>query len=237
ADPAKTHVTGTMKFDTAPQSTHIAGADELAQAMGITHPLWVCGSTGPDEEPIILQAYRTLLNEFPALRLAIIPRKPERFDEVAEQITQAGFTCVRRSAGAPADPITGQPVLLGDTMGELRKFYAHADVVFVGRTLVDLGEKQHGSDMIEPAALAKPTVVGPFTGNFTEVMNALRAADAIVEIDAPGKLADAIAALLRDPGQIGARARGVVEQQRGATERTMHTLLPLLSPTNANEPA
>ena len=152
-------------------------------------------------------------------------------------ITQAGFTCVRRSAGAPVEPITGQPVLLGDTMGELRKFYAHADVVFVGRTLVDLGEKQHGSDMIEPAALAKPTVVGPFTGNFTEVMNALRAADAIVEIDAPDKLADAIAALLRDPGQIGARARGVVEQQRGATERTMHTLVPLLSPSNVNEPA
>ena len=74
------------------------------------------------------------------------------------------------------------PVILGDTMGELRKFYSLADVVFVGRSLVDLGPRQHGSDMIEPAALAKPVIVGPFTANFAEAVRKFRDADAIMEV-------------------------------------------------------
>ncbi len=133
-------------------------------------------------------------------------------------------------------------------MGELRKFYAHADVVCVGRTLVDLGEKQHGSDMIEPAALGKPTIVGPFTGNFAEVMNAFRAAGAMIELSITDKtitdktpldqtaerlskdLAVAVSDLLRDSSGIGEKAREVVVTQRGATDRTMAVIIPLLTP-------
>src|SRR5690606_10044041 len=123
------------------------------------------------------------------------PRKPERFDEVAVMIERAGFACVRRSrsigggqdagdrmAEAARDTPQLPAVVLGDTMGELRKFYSLADVVFVGRTLVDLGHRQHGSDMIEPAALAKPVIVGPFTHNFADAMRKFRAAEAMVEV-------------------------------------------------------
>ena len=228
ADPAKTVVTGTMKFDTAPQSMQIEGADVLAQEMSLTHPLWVCGSTGPGEEKIVLETYAKLLVDFPTLQLAIIPRKPDRFDEVATEIEQANYPCVRRSSPITKPQAPRPTVILGDTMGELQKFYAHADVVFVGRTLVDLGQKQHGSDMIEPAALGKPTIVGPFTGNFTEVMNAFHAADAMIEIKTADELAEAVAALLCDTSDIGAKARQVVEQQRGATDRTMENIAPLL---------
>jgi len=229
ADPAKTTVTGTMKFDTAPASADVPGTPDLARDMQLASPLWVCGSTGPGEEEIVLDVYKRLLVDFPDLQLAIIPRKPDRFDEVAGLIEQRGFNCVRRTSPAPATRDPQLPtVVLGDTMGELRKFFALADVVFVGRTLVDLGDKQHGSDMIEPCAIGKPTIVGPFTGNFIEPMNAFRAAQAITEVTSADDLHDAVAKLLRDPGETGTRAQQVVAQQRGATARTMMLIEPLL---------
>jgi 3-deoxy-D-manno-octulosonic-acid transferase len=122
-------------------------------------------------------------------------------------------------------------VILGDTIGELRKFYALASVVFVGRTLVDLGYRQHGSDMIEPAALAKPVVVGPFTANFAEAMNCFRQADAMMVVQTPQELERAIEILLSDPGRattIGRRAREVVKAQQGATQRHADLILDTL---------
>lgn len=229
------HVTGTMKFDTAPVDADVPGTAELIREMDLHSPLWVCGSTGPGEEELILQAYAKLQVDFPELQLAIIPRKPERFDEVAALIDQQGFDVRRRSEPhlTPRPPKT--TVILGDTMGELRKFYAAADVVFVGRTLVDLGEKQHGSDMIEPTALGKPTIVGAFTGNFAEVMNQFRAAGAIVEIKTANELTTAVDRLLRDPGDLGSRARTVATAGRGATARTLDLLEPLLKPQASAE--
>jgi 3-deoxy-D-manno-octulosonic-acid transferase len=226
-------VTGTMKFDTAQVADHIGGADQLAKELGLdsaNEPLWVCGSTGPGEEQIILDVYRTLRATHPRLRLAIIPRHPERFGEVARLIESAGFALTRRSypQSAIRNPESAPPVVLGDTMGELRKFYSLADVVLVGRTLVDLGPRQHGSDMIEPAALAKPVIVGPYTGNFAEVMNAFRAAGAMREVREPGELAGAVEHLLTsrdDSATMGRRAQDVVRREQGATDRHVELIL------------
>lgn len=228
AHPARTVVTGTMKFDTAPlegppptqRLLQIAG--ELGLWPGMEQ-LLLCGSTGPGEEEIVLRAYRNLLARFSRLRLMIVPRKPERFDEVARLIGAAKFVCVRRSArklppGGSAVP----PVILGDTMGELRTFYSLADLVFVGRSLVDLGPKQHGSDMIEPAALAKPIIVGPYTGNFAEAMRRFKEADALLEVPDAAALEEALAVLISSPDQAIAmadRARQVVQHERGATDQ------------------
>src|SRR5688500_4513791 len=144
-----------MIFDTAPPAGAVEGTRELAGLVGLrpgAEPIWVCGSTGPGEEALVTAAYRNLLPRFPALRLAIVPRHPERFDEAADLIARAGFQVVRRSAsGAASSAPSSQhsalpPVVLGDTTGELTKFYSLADVVFVGRTLVDLGPRQRGSN-------------------------------------------------------------------------------------------
>jgi 3-deoxy-D-manno-octulosonic-acid transferase len=228
-------VTGTMKFDNAPIADRLPGQDELAAAVGLSpgkHPVWVCGSTGPGEEEIILPIYRGLLNRFADLRLVIVPRKPERFDEVVQMIAAGGFSVVRRSRPAEIPRATALPaVILGDTIGELRKFYALASVVFVGRTLVDLGYRQHGSDMIEPAALAKPVVVGSFTANFAEAMNCFRQADAMMVVQAPQELGQCIEILLSDPARaaaIGRRARDVVKAQQGATQRHADLILDTL---------
>jgi 3-deoxy-D-manno-octulosonic-acid transferase len=171
----------------------------------------------------------------------IVPRKPERFEEVARLIARRGFACIRRSErpdGSTERPdgsiarIIGADsdhpaVRLGDTFGELRKFYALADVVFVGRTLVDLG----GSDPMEVAALGKPVVVGPFTQNFREPVEALRAAGAVRTVTRADELAGAVGELLRDRSQAGAmgdRARTVVLENQGATRRTVERLASLL---------
>jgi 3-deoxy-D-manno-octulosonic-acid transferase len=230
----RVRVTGTMKFDNAQVADRIDGADALAEAVGLhpgDEPIWVCGSTGPGEEQIVLDAYRLLLANHPKLRLVIVPRHPERFDEVATLIQSAGFTLLRRSnrQSAIGNP---QSVILGDTMGELRKFFSLADVVLVGRTLVDLGPRQHGSDMIEPAALAKPVIVGPFTGNFAEPMNAFRAANAIEEIQDPNQLAPAVERLLTDrsaAAAMGRRAQEVVRTNQGATQRHVDLILEQLN--------
>ena len=243
----RVRVTGTMKFDNAQVADRIDGADELAAAVGLrlgTDAIWVCGSTGPGEEQIILDAYRELLPDYPALRLVIVPRHPERFDEVAQLIERAGFPLTRRSSPVPQSSVSTAdsprcPVVLGDTMGELRKFYSLAHVVLVGRTLLDLGPRQHGSDMIEPAGLAKPVVVGPFTGNFAEVMNAFRAADGIREVRQPGEVAATIRRLLTEPGgaaEVGRRAQDVVRREQGATQRHVELILQHFGPPAGASP-
>lgn len=237
--PGRIRVTGTMKFDTAQVVDRIPGAGAIAQSVGLGRDgekVWVCGSTGPGEEKLILSAFAELRARFPALRLVIVPRHPERFDEVADLIRSRGLPLIRRSTvgdskTAPAQPPDPAAVILGDTMGELRKFYSLADIVFVGRTLVDLGPKQHGSDMIEPAALAKPVLVGRFTGNFTEVMNRFREANAMREIDDGNQLRDAVADFLLAPiaaTEMGSRAQHVVQKNQGATLRHVEIILEYL---------
>ena len=228
-------VTGTMKFDNAQLADRITGDVELAEAVGLypgVETIWVCGSTGPGEEELLLRVYRELLAKYARLRLVIVPRKPERFGEVAGLIESMKFRLVRRSLNNPPPP-GGilPPVVLGDTMGELRKFYSLADLVFVGRTLVDLGSKQHGSDMIEPAAIGRPVIVGPFTGNFTDAMRKFRQQEAVLIVQNERQLREAMLALLSSPAkatEMGMRAQAVVRREQGATERHVKVILEAL---------
>ena len=172
-NPEKVVVTGMLKYDTISVADQVPGAAELAKTFKISDDdnLFVAGGTGPEEEKIILDAYKQILKSQSAVRLAIIPRKPERFDEVAKLISNS-FACVRRSQTPDGSEIQidKQAVILGDTMGELRKFYSLSDEIFVGRSLVKMG----GSDMIEAAALAKPTCFGPHTFNFPQAEDLLK---------------------------------------------------------------
>jgi 3-deoxy-D-manno-octulosonic-acid transferase len=235
APPHHVEITGTMKFDSALVADRIEGDEMLAQAIGLRpspDPVWVCGSTGPGEEEVILRQYRELLKRFSRLRLVIVPRKPERFDEVAQIIESFRFRVFRRSRREklPADPPI-PPVILGDTMGELRTFYSLATIVFVGRSLIDLGSRQHGSDMIEPAALAKPIIVGPFTANFDGPVRKFRAAEALMEADDGPSLGESIRVLLHTPAEataMGRRAQAVVRREQGATERHVVAIIALL---------
>lgn len=248
--PERLTVTSSLKWDTAPLDQEVAGAANLARALGIVDgsPTWVCGSTGPGEEAMALAAYQLLLKLWAPVarsvhtengaggdspgkppRLVIVPRKPERFDEVARLVERSGWRCVRRSVhedGAPPPPSLEGAVILGDTLGELRKFYALADVVFVGRTLVPLG----GSDPMEVAALAKPMISGPHTANFETPVRAFRNAGVLRVVEDVESLATTVGGLLADRAQareLGQRAREVVRVHQGATLRTVECLVQL----------
>ena len=221
---ADVQVTGTMKFDTATVADRVSGDAELANACGLApgEPVWVCGSTGPGEEDILLDAYSRLSALGSRLRLVIVPRHPQRFDTVADLIRRRGLPLFRRSTN------TGSGVILGDTMGELRTFYSLATAVFVGRSLLDLGHRQRGSDLIEPAALAKPVATGPWTHNFADAVRAFRAADAVADVTDAASLVTAVRGWLADPAAaaaMGRRAQAVVRQYQGATARHAGVIL------------
>ena len=156
-----------MKWDTAQVSDQVDGADELRHSLGLngTRGVVVMGSSGPGEEARLLDAWADGAQDL-AADLVVVPRKPERFNDVAGMIERRGLHCIRRSAtpdgGAPPPTDSRPRIFLGDTMGELRKFYALADVIIIGRTFVPLG----GSDPMEAAAIGKPIIVGPAHGQF-----------------------------------------------------------------------
>ncbi len=236
--PERLEVTGSMKWDTAQIADAMDGADALGKALGFdgSRPVWVCGSTGPGEEGVILDAYRKVLAMQSASAdrtpmLVIVPRKPERFDEVSRLIEQSGFACVRRSRrpdGEIGASLLAGAVVLGDSLGELRKFYSLADVVFVGRSLVRLG----GSDPMEVAALGKPMVAGSFMDNFEAPVRALRDAQALTVVHDASALADAVSEILANATRaeaLGQKARETVLQHQGATQRTARQLARVLT--------
>ena len=204
-------VTGTMKWDTAQVADAVPGAEELAAELGIdrARPLVVAGSTAPEEHALLRDA-------LPAgAQLLCAPRKPEWFDAAAGDLPG----CARRTAGTRG---SGARLFLLDTIGELRKAYALADVIVVGRSFGAL----HGSDPMEPAALGKAVVCGPRMGDFRESLEALQAASAIEQVE-PAALAASLAALVGDRARreaLGSRARATVLANQGATERTAEAL-------------
>ncbi len=210
-------VTGTMKWDTAEIADTVDGAEALAHELGLdrSKPIVVAGSTAPGEETLIAAA-------LPAgVQLLIAPRKPEWFAQTARALPG----CIRRSEQKRGSS-TGRFVL--DTIGELRKAYALADVVVLGRTFGEL----HGSDMMEPAALGKVVVVGPRVGDFQATADALLAAGGLVQTSAHD-LSQTLSQLLSSPERrrtIAAAAREVVRREQGASAAHARCAARLLAP-------
>jgi len=228
-DAEKVHVTGMLKYDSAVVADRLDGQDDLAAALGVCadDKLIVAGGAGPGEEKLLLDLFRTLRAEHPRAKLALVPRKPERFEEVAKLIVAEGFDLVRRGErpdGAVGD-VPANAVILGDTMGELRKFYALASCVFVGRSLVPMG----GSDMIEAAALGKPTCFGPHTFNFPQADEL--AAHGCVRVADAEALGEQLRTWLADEAaaaEAGRRARQFVRERQGATKRSVAMICEVL---------
>ncbi len=209
-------VTDTMKWDTVKLTDDVEGSSALAQALGIdrSRPLIVAGSTGPGEEAMLLKGRPR------DVQLMLVPRKPERFHEVA----RLAPGMVRRSLNPDGGRGKGGDLYLLDTMGELTKAYALSDVAIVGRSFMPLG----GSDPIEAIALGRPTVMGPHHENFRDVVRAFREAGGIRVTDRPMEAARELLAHPDDRAAMAERGRGVIRERQGATERTTHLLYDLL---------
>lgn len=213
---------GNLKYDFTPPSSGIA--PDVAQFLRKIKPekIWIAASTMPpadstdvDEDDIVLGAFAQVSASRRGLLLAIAPRRPERFDIVAEKLTHAGINFVRRTKFAPLE-LPG--VLLVDTIGELAALFEHADVVFMGGTLARRG----GHNILEPAYFAKPIIVGPHMENFTAIAKEFQAGEALERIESGDALAPAVERLLNESTDIGERARELAMSKRGVVDRIAH---------------
>ncbi len=221
----RVRVPGNLKYDglgdgqVTPESERL-----LAERPG---PLWVAGSTVEGEETLVLTAFREMRAVFPAARLLLAPRHPERFEAVPALIAAAGFSGTRRTS-LGAEGWREGDVLLLDTLGELASLYPAADVVFVGGSLVPKG----GHNVLEAAVSGKAVVVGPHMENFQEIAREFLGEGALVQIAGAESLGAETVALLRDDERrqrIGKQAQALVERNRGAVERTLEALAGLVS--------
>ncbi|TCK42819.1 3-deoxy-D-manno-octulosonic-acid transferase [Paraburkholderia sp. BL8N3] len=229
-------VLGNLKFDMSAPPELEARGHAWRAAIG-ERPVWVAASTREGEEALVLQAFAAL-NVADAL-LILVPRHPQRFDEVAALVASAGMSCVRRSewapravaAGSGADAARPLPasvqVLLGDSMGELGAYYAAADLAFIGGSLLPLG----GQNLIEACAEGVPVLIGPHTFNFTQATNDAIAAGAALRVDDPRGLARGLRELFTDKPRrlaMSAAASAFAARHRGATQRSVAVLGALL---------
>ncbi|MBF0184368.1 MAG: 3-deoxy-D-manno-octulosonic acid transferase [Magnetococcales bacterium] len=220
--------TGNLKYDQAMQAADPAKLAELAARLPPPDGLiWLAASTHPGEEKILLDTLQTLRRQWPALRLILVPRHPEREAEVTALLQQSGLSHVRFSClTAPWQ----EEVLLVDQVGWLTRLYRYAQIAFVGGSLIPHG----GQNMLEPASQGIATLFGPHTSNFREAVRQLLEADAAIQLREQTELLSTMQQLLADPArrqQLGERAQQVVAANTGALQRTMHTLQPWLERT------
>ena len=231
ADPLQVKVTGSAKYDIANSSFH---TDEnfitRIKTLGFGPPniILAGGSTWPGEELALLEIFIRLSREQPRLKLVLVPRHAERRKQVIEEIRKSGFKfrlwSESRESGTKTDNIN---VLLVDTTGELKSFYAVADVVFIGKSLMAKG----GQNPIEAAVYSKPIIVGPHTVNFSAVIGDFLESNAIVQVDDQNDLEKTIAGLLADKNEcklMGERACLVVSEKAGAVRKSADLFLNML---------
>jgi 3-deoxy-D-manno-octulosonic-acid transferase len=225
ATTGRTHVTGNIKFDFQPPEGIEAAGRRWREDHAPGRPIWVAGSTHEGEEAIALDAHRQVLERFPETLLVLVPRHPQRFEGVRDLLVKRHERAAWRSSGAPISPSTR--VLLGDTMGELMTFYAAADVAFVAGSLVPIG----GHNLLEPASVGRPVLTGPNNFNGEEIAQLLVDAGAAIIVRDAGELAHAIKGLLDDANLrsvMGAAGRAVLDANRGALDRLLTLVDPLL---------
>ena len=218
ADPEKIVVTGNLKFDMpVPYDAELKG-DELRHQWGRLRPAWIAGSTHEGEELPVLEAHLEVLTRWPDALLLIAPRHPERFKLVENSARSLGFTVGTRSADRV--PSASHQVFVIDAMGELMPFYAASDLAFVGGSLVPIG----GHNVLEPAALSTPVLVGPHTFNFEEITLTLIQEGGATRVNSDEELGTQVLQLLRDEprrDRMGMVARIVFDSERGAVKRVM----------------
>lgn len=218
-DPKKVITSGNIKFDIVIPDGLLSQAAQVRALFGKERPIWVAASTHKTEEEKVLVAAKKVLEVLPDALLILVPRHPERFDEVFALCNREGFNVVRYSDNCSYSTVLTN-VILGDVMGQLLLFYATGDVAFVGGSLIPWG----GHNLLEPAALAKPVLSGKYMDAFVEISQLLTETDALVTVDDETTLAKHLLRLLQNKAlreNLGVRALDVVEKHRGATEKIL----------------
>lgn len=215
ASPERVAVTGSIKFDIEIPASVREQVEVMRRNWG-GRPVWIAASTHEGEDEVVLVAHSRLLKVMPDALLILVPRHPERFERVAVQAVRLGFPVVRRSDGELPGP--GDPVYLGDTMGELPVLLGAADAAFMGGSLSRIG----GHNMLEAAAQGVPVCFGPHVFNFTLIARMLIECGAAREVGDAEELALTLHRWLSDASlrsRAGEAGRQMVEANRGALDR------------------
>ena len=221
--PDKVVTVGNLKFDSN-EKDNPNTTQSLQQMIGQRRVV-VFASTREGEEKKIIQSYVNLKDKFDAL-LIIVPRHPQRFDEVFNLIVDSGLKVKRRSDGLGCDESI--QVLLGDSMGELLSYYSVCDIAFIGGSLIDTG----GQNMLEAAAASKPILFGPSVFNFEKIAQLFLEKDAAIQVGDADDLMKTISSLLLDDTKrqkLGENAKNSFEKNRGAVDRLMKLIIPNIS--------
>jgi len=222
--------TGNIKYDGVSVDRHNPKTEAMRTLLGIAENalVWVAGSTQDPEEALAIDVYRKARDTHPNLRLILVPRHPERFDDVARLLERSGLPFVRRSEIKPGDVMADDCIILIDTIGELSAVWGLADIAFVGGSL---DGKRGGQNMIEPSAYGAAVLFGPHTWNFKQTVADLLTGGGAVQVDDAAALEATVLRLLGNAEarrRLGDAARAFVLSQQGATERTLDALQTLM---------
>ncbi|TCV84245.1 lipid IV(A) 3-deoxy-D-manno-octulosonic acid transferase [Sulfurirhabdus autotrophica] len=216
-------ISGNLKFDVTPPETAKTQGETLRIQFGADRPVFLASSTRDGEEALILEAL-THINT-PNILTVIVPRHPQRFDEVAVLLEQNGIQFQRKSDNLPIAEDT--KVVLGDTMGELFAYYGACDIAFIGGSLLPYG----GQNLIEASAMGVPALIGPHTFNFTDVAKQAVDSGAAIRIENFIELAQKTDELLLSNTQRIKMAESALlfsQAHRGATDRLIKLISPFL---------
>jgi 3-deoxy-D-manno-octulosonic-acid transferase len=224
AAPDRVTVSGSLKYDQELPHGHEEQSAELKKQIGAQRPVWIAASTHPGEEDQVLAAHKQILEICPDCLLILVPRHPERFEEVYKLCEAYSMDTSRRSSGESPD---GQ-VYLVDTMGDLMLCYGAADVAFVAGSLTPVG----GHNLLEPASLGLPVLMGPYTFKIEKIFQVFLDEGAAFCVNDSNEIVDKILFLFehdRERLQIGDKAKNLVRKNQGAAESQLQTIKSLCS--------
>lgn len=215
-------ICGNLKFDVSPDLDKLEQGKQWREALG-SRPVWLAASTREGEENLLLDIFEQL--EQPDVLLLLVPRHPQRFDEVARLISARGLPMVRRSSGELPSP--EHRVWLGDSMGEMAAYYRLADLAFIGGSLLPLG----GQNLIEAAACGCPVLVGPYTFNFAQATQDALNTGAALQVEDKTALLQVLSDLLQNPKRRQSMAEAATRfslNHQGTTERILQMIRKIL---------
>ncbi len=221
ADEDKVIVTGNLKFDIHLPHSVTEQAQALRRYLSVNRPVWIAASTHEGEEKIILDAFDKVLQKHSQCLLVIVPRHPERSAVVRELCVKRNLEVLSKSDNKECDEDV--KIFILDTLGELPMYYAAADVAFVGGSLTETG----GHNMLEPACLGLPVIMGPHIFNFQEISQLLLDEGAAWKVANMDELSARVSSLLGDANlrhSTGERGRSIVLKNRGNVEKIMELI-------------
>ncbi len=230
ANPNRTCVMGNIKFDVEPDPIVLERGKAERPSLFGQRPVWIAASTHEGEEELVLDVHRELRARHEDLLLVLVPRHPERFTRVRELVEKRGMSVVSRTEERPAGDAE---VFLCDTMGEVPFYYVASDVAFVAGSFALVG----GHNLLEPAVLSVPIITGPHNYNAQDIADLFIDQGGCRRVESPSELAATVSELLSDPDgaeQLGNTGRDILDRNRGALERLLVLLDPLLDQERAD---